>query len=84
VTGSIDEVRAALAVVVERLGSAGQFAGRAGTLIDDAVAALTELSEQHSESLVPEELLRAVDELSAARGMIRAGSTAVLDIEARL
>jgi hypothetical protein len=84
VTGSLEEVRAALAVVAERLGSADQHARQAGVLIDDALGQLTRLSEQHSESLVPAELRRASDELGRGLDLINGGSVAVADIEARL
>jgi hypothetical protein len=80
VTGSLDEVRAGLLVVAERLAAADQFARRAGTLL----AELTRVSEQHSESLVPVELRRARDELDRGLGLVNAGSMAVSDIEARL
>ena len=83
-TGSVDDVRAGLAQVVEHLGSAGRYAATAGHLIDDAVAVLAQLSEQHPESLVPVELRRAVDELQRGIGLIQGGSVAVTDIEARL
>jgi hypothetical protein len=84
VTGSVDEVRAGLALVAEHLGSAGQYAARASTLIDDAAAVLARLSEQHHESLVPAELSRAADQLSRGRGLIEGGRVLVADIEARL
>ena len=83
-TGSFDELRAGLADVAERLSSAGQFARRAGVLIDDALGQLTQLSEQHSESLVPVELQRASDELQHGLQLINSGSVAVADIESRL
>jgi hypothetical protein len=84
VSGSFDEVRAGLLLVAERLVAADQFARRAGTLIDDALAELTRVSEQHSESLVPAELRQARDELDRGLGLVNAGSMAVSDIEARL
>lgn len=83
-TGSFDELRAGLLLVAERLGAADQFARRAGTLLDDALAELTRVSEQHSESLVPVELRQARDELDRGLGLVNAGSIAVSDIEARL
>jgi hypothetical protein len=83
VTGSLDEVRAGLLLVAERLAAADQFARRAGTLLDDALAELTRVSEQHSESLVPVQLRRARDELDRGLGLVNAGSMAVSDIEAR-
>jgi hypothetical protein len=84
VTGSLDEVRAGLLLVAERLAAADQFARRAGTLLDDALAELTRVNEQHSESLVPVQLRRARDELDRGLGLVNAGSMAVSDIEARL
>jgi hypothetical protein len=84
VTGSLDEVRAGLLLVAERLAAADQFARRAGTLLDDALAELPRASEQHSESLVPVQLRRARDELDRGLGLVNAGSMAVSDIEARL
>jgi hypothetical protein len=84
VTGSLDEVRAGLLLVAERLAAADQFARRAGTLLDDALAELTRVREQHSESLVPVQLRRARDELDRGLGLVNAGSMAVSDIEARL
>jgi hypothetical protein len=84
VTGSLDEVRAGLLLVAERLAAADQFARRAGTLLDDALAELTRVSEKHSESLVPVQLRRARDELDRGLGLVNAGSMAVSDIEARL
>jgi hypothetical protein len=84
VTGSLDEVRAGLLLVAERLAAADQFARRAGTLLDDALAERTRASEQHSESLVPVQLRRARDELDRGLGLVNAGSMAVSDIEARL
>ena len=65
-------------------GRGRQFARRAGGLLDDALAELTRLSEQHSESLVPAELRRARDELDRGLELVNAGSVAVADVEARL
>ena len=73
-----------MARVVEHLNAAGQFAGRAGILIDDAVGALARLSEQHPESLVPAELKRAAAEATRSVGLIQGGHVLVGDIEARL
>jgi hypothetical protein len=84
VTGSVEEVRAGLLVVSERLVAAHQYARQAGTLLDDAIAELTRLSEQHSESLVPAELQRARDELDRGLEFVNAGTVAVGDVEARL
>ena len=63
VTGSFDELRAGLAVVAQLLATAGQHTAQAGGLLDEALAELTRLSEQHSESLVPVPLQWAAAEL---------------------
>jgi hypothetical protein len=84
VTGSVEELRAALAQVVDHLGTATRYAMRAGALIDDAVAVLAQLSEQHPESLVPAELNRASQDTARSLGLIQGGSMLVGDIEARL
>jgi len=84
VTGSVEELRGGLALVAEHLHSAHDVARHAGTLIDDAVAILARLSEEHPESLVPVELNRASDELGRTLGLIQSGSVAVADIDARL
>jgi len=84
VTGSFDEIRAVLALVAERLDSAGQHARQADALIDQALGELVRLSEQHSESLVPAPLRLASDELDHCLQLIHAGSVAVADIDARL
>ncbi len=80
----LDEVRAALAGVVEQVRSAHRQAAVAQAQIGDAVAVLTRLGEQHHESLVPVELRRAADELERGLGLIDAGAGLVADIEARL
>ena len=73
-----------LAGVAEQLGSAYQHAGIARARIADAVAVLDGLGEQHSEPLVPPELLQAAEELERGLGLITGGVTAVADIDARL
>jgi hypothetical protein len=73
-----------LAGVAERLGSAYQHAGVARARIEDAVAVLDGLGEQHSEPLVPPELRQAVEELERGLGLISGGVSAVADIDARL
>ncbi len=83
-TGSFDELRAGLALVAQLLATAGQHTAQAGGLLDEALAELTRLSEQHSESLVPVPLQRAATELGTTRAMINGGGLAVADIEARL
>lgn len=80
----LGEIRAVLAVVAEQLGSAYQQAGVARARIDDAVAVLDGLGEQHSEPLLPPELRQAADELERGLGLISGGATAVADIDARL
>ena len=77
-------MRAALARVAERLGTAGQFAGQGGDMIDDALAALTQLSEQHSESLVPAGAAPGGRRGEPRRPAHPARGTALADIEARL
>lgn len=73
-----------LAGVAEQLGSAYQHAGIARARIADAVAVLDGLGEQHSEPLVPPELLQAAEELERGLGLITGGANAVSDIDARL
>ena len=80
----LGEVRAVLAGVAEQLGSAYQHAGIARARIADAVAVLDGLGEQHSEPLVPAELLQAAEELERGLGLIIGGASAVADIDARL
>ena len=83
-TGSFEELRTGLAVVAQLLDAAGGHTAQAGALIDDALAELTRLSEQHAESVVPAPLRRAATELGTTRAMINSGGLAVADIEARL
>jgi hypothetical protein len=80
----LGEVRAVLAGVAEQLGSAYQQAGIARARIADAVAVLDGLGEQHSERLVPAELLKAAEELERSLGLITGGASVVADIDARL
>jgi hypothetical protein len=84
VSDSVAEVRSLLAAAVEQLGSAMQFAGLARSRIVEAVAVLDGLGQQHSESVLPPELPKAVDELDRAVRLISGGATAVADIDARL
>jgi hypothetical protein len=84
VTGSIDDVRALLAQVAEQLGAAQKHAELARARIADATAVLSGLDEQHSETLVPEDLRRAADELDHGLELIGGGVMAVADIDARL
>ncbi|HLU54226.1 MAG TPA: hypothetical protein VKZ81_02100 [Pseudonocardia sp.] len=80
----LGEIRAVLAGVAEQLGSAYQQAGVARARIADAKAVLDELGEQHSEPLVPAELLQAEQELERGLGLINSGAVAVDAIQARL
>ena len=80
----LGEVRAVLAGVADQLGSAYQQAGVARARIADAVAVLDGLGEQHSEPLVPPELLQAAEELERGLMLITGGASAVADIDARL
>jgi hypothetical protein len=80
----LGEIRAALAGVAAQMTSAYEQAGIARTRIVDAVAVLSELGEQHSEPLVPDELRRAADELERGLGLISTGAAVVADIDARL
>ncbi len=73
-----------LAGVAEQLGSAYQHAGIARARIADAVAVLDGLGEQHSEPLLPPELVQAAEELDRGLGLISGGVSAVADIDARL
>jgi hypothetical protein len=80
----LGEIRAALAGVAAQITSAYEQAGIARARIADAVAVLSELGEQHSEPLVPDELRRAADELEHGLGLISTGAAVVADIDARL
>lgn len=81
---SFGDIRAVLADIVDQISSAYQHAGIARARLIDAVAVLTELSAQHSESLVPFELCRANQELERGLQFISDGATAVAGIAARL
>ena len=61
----LGEVRAVLAGVAEQLGSAYQQAGIARARIADAVAVLDGLGEQHSEPVLPPELVQAAESTTA-------------------
>ena len=73
-----------LAGVAAQLGSAYQQAGIARARIADAVAVLDGLGEQHSEPVLPPELVQAAEELDRGLGLISGGVSAVADIDARL
>ena len=79
---SFDEVRAALALVAERLAAALGHAAIAREQIADAVGVLSQL--EHSAPLVPPELRRAGDELERSLQLISGGAASVTDIGARL
>ena len=81
---SVAEVRAVLAAVSESLGSAAQHARFAHDRIEEAVAVLTDLDREHSESLVPPELRRASAELTHGLVAIVGGRDAVAGLDARL
>jgi hypothetical protein len=83
-TESIAEVRAALAAVTESLDIAHQHARVARERLEEAVAVLTDLDGQHSESLVPPQLQRAGEELDNGLAAIGGGRDAVADLGARL
>lgn len=82
--GELGEIRAALAGVAAQIGSAYEQACIARTRIADAVAVLSELGEQHSEPVIPDELRRAADELERGLGLISTGAAVVADIDTRL
>lgn len=81
---SVGDVRAELAAVAELIGSAAQFTGLARTRINEAVEVLAGLGEHHSESLVPEELRRAADEVDHSLRLIQHLAAVMVDIDARL
>lgn len=83
-TESIADVRAALAAVSDSLGSADQHARFARARIEEAVAVLTDLDREHSESLVPPELRRAGEQLDHGLAAINGSRDAVMDLNARL
>lgn len=81
---SLGEIRAELAAVAELIGGAGQYTGLARARINEAIAVLAGLGEQHSESLVPDELRRAADEVDHGLRLINHLAVVVADIDARL
>ncbi|MDT7581080.1 MAG: hypothetical protein QOK35_2344 [Pseudonocardiales bacterium] len=83
-TDSIGDVRAVLATATQSLDTAYQHARAARGLLGEAVAVLGELDGQHSESLVPPQLMKATDELDHGLAAIGSGRDAVADLEARL
>jgi hypothetical protein len=83
-TESISEVRAALAAVSESLGTADRHARFARERLEEAVALLTALDGEHSESLVPSQLHRASEALDHGLAAIGGGRDAVAVLDARL
>lgn len=81
---SLGDVRVELAAVAELINGAGQYTGLARTRMNEAIAVLAGLGEQHSESLVPDELRRAVDEVDHLLRLIDHLAVVVADIDARL
>lgn len=83
-SGSLGEVRQALADVTAQIDEAYRHAATARARLTDAVAVLTEMGTQHSEPLVPPELRRADGELDRSLTLISSGAAAVADLDARL
>lgn len=83
-SGSLGEVRQALADVAEQIGDAYRHAATARDRLADAVAVLTDLGTQHTEPLVPPALRRADGELDRSLTLISGGAAAVADLDARL
>ena len=81
---SFGEIKAVLAEVAEQTRAAVELARRAADGIDAAVRTLVEVGRQHHESLVPDALSRAGDELARGREHLIAAADAVADIDARL
>ena len=81
---SIEQLRAALAEVSERLRSAYRCASSAEQGLAQAIALLTELNRSHHDQLVPPDLLRADQELTRSLGLISGGADSVAAVDARL
>jgi hypothetical protein len=81
---SLGEVRAGLVEVSERLRTTYRCLRTAEQRLAEAVAMLSELDRSHHEQLVPQELLRADQELTRGLGLISGGADSVAAIEARL
>jgi len=81
---SLEEVRAGLSEVSERLRAAYGCAVTAQQRLAEALALLTELDRAHHDVLVPTQLRRADQELERTLGMIMSGAESVTAIEARL
>jgi chloramphenicol 3-O-phosphotransferase len=76
---SIEAIRATAAQVRDQLVVAHHEVTTAREWLTDAVRTLTELSRQHSESLVPPEHLRADEQLAECLEVL-AGSLASIDL----
>jgi hypothetical protein len=83
-TFSVAEIRAVLAEVSDRLGAAYQSTRTAQASISQAIALLTDLDRHHDESLLPDELRRADDELTRGLASISGGADVVATIDSRL
>ena len=81
---SVEQVRAALGEVSERLNTAHGYASSAGQQLAEVVALLSELDRSHHERLVSPELLRADQELTRSLGLISSGADSVAALDARL
>ncbi|GAY09892.1 hypothetical protein [Pseudonocardia sp. N23] len=81
---SLAEVKAVVADVADVTRTAAELVRRAGDDVAEAVRVLVELSRQHPESLVPDALSRAADELDRCHGHVAAALLAVDDLDARL
>jgi hypothetical protein len=84
VTGSLAEVRAALALAAESLGAAHGHARVARERLDEALRVLVGLDTESGASLVPHEYHRAGEELDAGLALIGSGREAVEGLDARL
>jgi hypothetical protein len=81
---SLEEVRAGLSEVSERLHAAYRCVVTAQQRLAEATALLAELDRAHHDVLVPPQLRRADQELERGLGMILGGAESVTAIEARL
>lgn len=63
---ALGEVRAALLAVLEHLRDAYRAADEAQQRVEESISAFTELGHAHPESLLPPELSRAQDAISAS------------------
>lgn len=75
---SIEAIRAATAQVREHIAAAHHDVGAARDRLTDAVRTLTDLSRNHSESLVPPEHLQADERLAECLELL-AGSLGHID-----